>query len=67
MFGFLHCAYLPIFYQAELLPTFALWLAFPTSLGGRDATDYYGGSVTLSLAGLRRSRSTVVNDVIRMT
>ncbi len=54
-------AYLP-FLQAKFLTPFALWLAFPTALGGRDATDYYGVSVAIGLASRRRSRSAVMND-----
>lgn len=57
----------PIFYQAEFLPPFALWLAFPTSVDAHYVTDYYGGSVTIGLAPLRRSRSTVMRNVVRMT
>jgi hypothetical protein len=35
---------------------FALRVAFPLSLVGRYSHDYYGHSVTLGLAPLRRSR-----------
>jgi len=48
------------------LTPFALWLAFPTAVGGRDATDYYRVSVALGLAPGRRSRSTGMSDVIRV-
>ena len=67
MFGFLHFAYLHCSFKLEFLTPFALWLAFPTSVGGRYAIDYYGVSVTIGLAPLRRSRGTVMNDVLRMT
>ena len=38
------------------LSPFALYTAFPCSLDGRDAVDYYEDSVTLGLAPRRRSR-----------
>jgi hypothetical protein len=34
--------------QSENLFPFALWLAFPTALDGRDSIDYYGNSVIWS-------------------
>jgi len=37
------------------LAPFALWTAFPPSLAGRDSGDYYGASVALGLAPVRRS------------
>src|SRR4030066_2474557 len=64
-FGFLHYAYLHFSLKLKFLTPFALWLAFPTALGGRCPTDYYGVSVAIGLAPRRRSRSTVMNDVIR--
>jgi hypothetical protein len=36
--------------------SFALYTAFPCSLDGRDAVDYYEDSVTIGLAPRRRSR-----------
>jgi hypothetical protein len=45
------------------LTPFALWPAFPASLGGRDSTDYYGVSVTIGRVSRKSSRSTVVGDV----
>ena len=36
-----------------LLPPFALCAAFRHSLGGRDSSDYYGGSVTMPLSRCR--------------
>ncbi len=38
------------------LPPFALWPALPTAVTGRDARDYYGGSVPVDLAVTRESR-----------
>jgi hypothetical protein len=35
---------------------FALQLAFPTFLAGRDSCDYYGGSELIGLASRRVSR-----------
>jgi hypothetical protein len=35
---------------------FALWTAFPSAVAGRDAGDYYGGSVAVGFASRRRSR-----------
>jgi hypothetical protein len=45
------------------LPPFALCLALPSALAGRNAGDYYGGSVALALAGGRRSRGTSSSHV----
>src|SRR5437899_10663270 len=45
------------------LPPFALHVAFPHSLAGRHAGDYYGGSVALALASCRRSRGTSSSHV----
>jgi hypothetical protein len=39
---------------------------FTIALVGRYAHDYYGDSVAMSLAAFRQSRSTVMNNVIRM-
>lgn len=47
----------PSEHRDHLCP-FALFLAFPGSLAGRDSRDYYGHSVTVGLAPLRRSRGT---------
>jgi len=50
------------------LASFALWLVYvPTALVGRDAHDYYEASAILRLAPVRRSRSTVIKDVSRVT
>jgi hypothetical protein len=46
------------------LPPFALCAAFPRALVGRDAHDYYGGSVTLGLAPLRPSRVSSPRNVL---
>ena len=54
-FGVLHYAYLPALQVSDHLAPFALWTAFPSSLVGRDSHDYYGASVTIGLAPLRRS------------
>jgi len=66
LFGCLH-SHTFHFFKLEFLTPFALWLAFPTAVGGRDTTDYYGVSVALGLAPRRRSRSTVTEDVLRTT
>src|SRR4030065_2980201 len=65
LFGFLHYVYLYFSIKLKFLTPFALWLAFPTALGGSCPTHYYGVSVAIGLAPRRRSRSTVMNDVIR--
>ena len=44
-FGVLHYAY-PSMSKSNRLAPFALWTAFPSSLAGRYACDYYGASVT---------------------
>jgi hypothetical protein len=41
--------------SGHLFP-FALQAAFPPSLAGRYSRDYYGNSVAIGLASLRRSR-----------
>ena len=46
------------------LSPFALYTAFPCSLDGRDAVDYYEDSVTIGLAPRRRSRVPVVLNVL---
>ena len=48
----------PIAGHLDHLCPFALWPAFPTPLVGRDPHDYYGHSVALGLAPLRRPRGT---------
>ena len=47
---------------AVYLMPFALCAAFPRSLVGRDADDYYGTSVTVGLAPCRPSRLPSVSD-----
>ena len=39
-FGALHCAYLPVVFRRNHLPSFAMYQAFPGS-------DYYEGSVAI--------------------
>ena len=46
----------PLLGSSGHLSPFALYTAFPCSLDGRDAVDYYEDSVTLGLAPRRRSR-----------
>ncbi len=46
------------------LRPFALWMAFPSPLVGRDPHDYYERSVALALAGGRRSCLPSVLDVL---
>jgi hypothetical protein len=46
------------------LRPFALCVAFPRSLVGRDSDDYYGLSVTIGLAPHRPSRFPSVRDVL---
>ena len=41
--------------MSDHLAPFALWTAFPSSLVGRYSHDYYGASVAIGLAPLRRS------------
>jgi hypothetical protein len=41
--------------MSDHLAPFALSAVFPPSLVGRDSHDYYGASVALGLASLRRS------------
>ena len=53
------------FTKSSLSP-FALWLAFPTALVGRDARDYYGDSVTMWLSPVRQSRDTVHDKRTRL-
>ena len=45
----------------------ALWMAFPSALVGRDSDDYYERSVTLALAGCRRSCLPSLLDVSSVT
>ena len=52
--GVLHYAYLQVGVSGHLCP-FALWTVFPSSLEGRCSFDYYGHSVAIELAFLRRS------------
>ena len=52
----------PVPCHRPLVP-FALRLAFPTSLVGRDSHDYYETSVAVALAGGRRSRIPSLFDV----
>ena len=54
-FGVPHHAYLPEILDIGHLVPFALRAAFPPSLAGRDSRDYYGTSVAIGLAPLRRS------------
>ena len=54
-FGVLHFAYLPVLLVSDHLFPFALWTAFPSSLAGRDACDYYGNCVAIGFAPRRRS------------
>ena len=42
-----HYAYLPIILMPDHVAPFALWTAFPSSLGGRDSSDYYEASVAI--------------------
>jgi hypothetical protein len=46
-----------------ILSPFALRLAFPTLLAGRDSCDYYGDSVTMSLSAFRPSPVPLVRYV----
>lgn len=57
-----HPANSPFFRYLTNLPPFALWMAFPSALVGRNAHDYYGGSVTVCLSTLRQSRDTVHDE-----
>ena len=54
-FGALHFAYLLVLLVPDHLFPFALWTAFPSSLAGRDACDYYGNCVAIGFAPRRRS------------
>ena len=42
--------------HADHLCPFALWTTFSSSLVGRDSYDYYGHSVSVEVALLRKSR-----------
>jgi hypothetical protein len=42
-----YCCPLGLYVCPECLDPFALHPAFPDSLGGRDATDYYGSAAPL--------------------
>ncbi len=42
--------------NADHLCPFALWTTFSSSLVGRDSYDYYGHSVSVEVAFLRKSR-----------
>ena len=63
-FGCSHLAYLVVFGNHRHLSRFALRLAFPGSLVGRDPHDYYRDSVALALAGGRRSHIPFVRYVL---
>jgi hypothetical protein len=50
----------------NLLP-FALYVTFSRALVGRDSHDYYGGSDSLPLARVSRSRVPYQKNVSRLT
>ncbi len=56
----------PVPCHRHLVP-FALRLAFPISLVGRDAHDYYETSVAVALASGRRSHIPSTLDVSSLT